>query len=153
MARRARLSTPGRENEIEEETYSDTDTTRQRPGRVSNVDTLSPSPAASFSSDKENRAAATSSTRRNNVKSKAMAPPKLPTPTSTEPATPRATKRRKLSERDIPNASQIAHQKQLEELGNREHYDPDQSMDERRGIRKELRDLSRELNGMSHSIT
>ena len=48
--------------------------------------------------------------------------------------------------------SQIAHQQQLEALGDREYYDPDQSMEERRGIRKEIRDLSRELNGTSHTV-
>ncbi len=147
MARQARLSSRTKENE-EEELHSDAEPTRRRQGRVPNVASLSPSPAASFSSDKENRAATTSSARASNGKSKAMAPPKLPTPTSIEPATPRANKRRKLSERDVPNVSQVAHQKQLEELPHKEHYDPDQSMEERRGIRKEIRDLSRELNGM-----
>lgn len=148
MARHARLSTPAEENDEEGEIYSNAEPTRRRQGRVSNVASLSPSPTASFSSDKENRAAATSSARASNGKSKAMPPPKLPTPTSAEPATPRASKRRKLSERDIPNASQVAHQKQLEEHADIEHYDPNQSMEERRSIRKEIRDLSRELNGI-----
>lgn len=145
MARQAKLSAPAEENAEEDEISSDTGPTRRRQRRVSNVASLSPSPAASFSSDKENRA---SSARANNGKAKAMPPPKLPTPPSIEPATPRASKRRKLSERDVPNASQVAHQKQLEEIEDIEHYDPNQSMEERRGIRKEIRDLSRELNGM-----
>jgi len=152
MARQAKLSALAEENAEEEEIYSDGGPTRRRQRRVSVVASLSPSPAASFSSDKENRAAATSSARASNGKSKAMPPPKLPTPTSIEPATPRASKRRKLSERDVPNASQVAHQKQLEEIDDIEHYDPNQSMEERRGIRKEIRDLSRELNGMSNPL-
>jgi hypothetical protein len=152
MARQAKLSAPAEENAEEEEIYSDGEPTRRRQRRVSNVASLSPSPAASFSSDKENRAAATSSARASNGKSKAMPPPKLPTPTSIEAATPRASKRRKLSERNVPNASQVAHQKQLEEIDDIEHYDPNQSMEERRGIRKEIRDLSRELNGMSNPL-
>ena len=147
MARRARISTPVEEDEQLEEEYPEADRTQRDQRHVTNVASLSPSPAASFSSDKENRADGNSSARKNNGKSKAMPPPKLPTPSSTEPATPRASKRRKLSERGIPNASQMAHQKQLEALGDREYYDPDQSMEERRGIRKEIRDLSRELNG------
>ncbi len=152
MARRARLSTPAEEKDEIERTSYKGDSTRREQGRISNVASLSPSPTASFSSDKENRANVTSSVYKSNGKSKAMPPPKLPTPTSAEPATPRASKRRKLAERNVPIPSQMAHQQQLEALGDREYYDPDQSMEERRGIRKEIRDLSRELNGTSYVV-
>lgn len=60
---------------------------------------------------------------------------------------PHMNKRRKLSERDAPNASQIAHERELKELGNSQFYDPDQDMDERRAVRKGIRDLSKELAG------
>ena len=141
------MSTPAEEDEELGRKYSEADQTRRDHGHVLNVASLSPSPAASFSSDKENRADATSSAYKRTGKSKAMPPPKLPTPSSAEPASPRASKRRKLSQRGVLNASQMAHQQQLEALGDREYYDPDQSMEERRGIRREIRDLSRELNG------
>ena len=150
MARRARLSTPRRQDENEEEVESSINTARRRTRPVSNVASLSPSPIASFSSDKENRATTTETGRANHRKSRAMPSPKLSTPTSAEPATPRASKRRKLSECDVPNASQIAYQKELKAIENKARYDPEQNMDERREIRKELRDLSRELNGRSY---
>ena len=101
---------------------------------------LSPSPAASFSSDKENREAAV---RKGNGKSKAMPPPKLPTPALGDSEAPRTNRKRKLAERDAPTA----HERELDEVGDTQYYDPDQSMDERRAIRKGFRDLSRELTG------
>ena len=76
-----------------------------------------------------------------------MPPPNLPLSTSAEPASSRANKRRRLSERDAPNASQVAHERELRELGNVEFYDPDQDMDERRAVRKGIRDLSHALTG------
>ena len=120
---------------------------RTRSGRVSHLGSLSPSPTTSFSSDKENRALAGQAPQEINGKSRAMAPPKLPTPVSAEPASPRASKRRRLGERDAPNASQVAHERELQDLGNAQFYDPDQSMDERRAVRKGIRELAKELNG------
>lgn len=120
---------------------------RSRPARVSTIRSLSPSPAASFSSDKENHAIELGSARQLNRRSGAMSPQKLPTPTSAEPQSPRSNKRRKFGERDAPNPSQRAHERELQETGNVQFYDPDQSMDERRAVRKEIRDLSKELNG------
>lgn len=137
MARRANLSPPHEEDQA----------VRRRPNRGSTTEPLSPSPAASFSSDKENRQAEAQSSRRVNRKSKAMPPPKLPSPNSAESSSPKTNKKRRLRERDVPNASQIAHEKELERLGNTQYYDPDQSMEERRAVRKGIRDLSKELNG------
>ncbi|KAL8694115.1 MAG: hypothetical protein Q9218_001168 [Villophora microphyllina] len=119
--------------------------TRQTAGRVNGIGSLSPSPAASFSSDKENRETPARDSRLVNGKSKQMPPPKLPTPTSVEDGTPRSNKRRKLSERGVPNASQVAHEKELDKLGHNQYYDPNQSMAERRAVRKGIRDLSKEL--------
>ncbi|KAM0795361.1 Nse4 C-terminal-domain-containing protein [Usnea florida] len=109
------------------------------------MDSLSPSPAASFSSDKENRQGQADRTRPNNAKAKSMAPPSIPTPSSANFDSPRSSKKRKLVERRAPNASQSIHERQLAEVGDRRFYDPDQSMDERRAVRKDFRDLSREL--------
>lgn len=142
MARRANLPPPSENGEENEERMI-----TPKHGRFSILESFSPSPTASFSSDKENRETTVESSRQNNTKSKAMPPPKLPTPHSAEPSSPRASKRRRLVERDVPNATQIAHERELEKLGNTQFYDPDQSMEERRAVRKGIRDLSRELNG------
>ena len=108
---------------------------------------LSPSPAASFSSDKENHSAVHEPARQTTRRAGVMSPQKLPTPTSAEPPSPRSSKRRKLGERDVVNPSQRAHERELQESGNIQFYDPDQSMEERRAVRKEFRDLTNELNG------
>ena len=124
------------------------DVQSSRPGRqrVSQAPgSLSPSPAASFSSDKENRG---STAQQGNGKSKAMPPPKLPTPALGDNDAPRTNRKRKLAEREAPTASQIAHARELDEVGDTQYYDPDQSMEERRAIRKGFRDLSRELTGV-----
>ena len=76
-----------------------------------------------------------------------MAPIEIPTPTSGDSDTSRSNKRRRLGERDAPNATQLAHQRQLEEAVDTKYYDPDQSIEERRAIRKGLRDLTKELHG------
>lgn len=127
--------------------YDAQTTTRQNLDRVNGVASLSPSPAASFSSDKENHVNSARPSRSINGKSKSMQAPKLPTPASAEDGTPRAAKRRRLGERGVPNASQVAHEKELDKLGHNQVYDPNQSMDERRAVRKGIRDLSKELTG------
>ncbi|KAL8762851.1 MAG: hypothetical protein Q9184_001237 [Pyrenodesmia sp. 2 TL-2023] len=138
MARLADIHASG------EDDYADSPS-RLNPARVMGAASLSPSPAASFSSDKENYTATARLSRSTNGKSKIMLPPKLATPAFAEEGTPRATKRRRLGERDVPNASQAAHEKQLQEAGNNKCYDPNQSMQERRAVRKGIRDLSKEL--------
>ena len=151
MARLARRSSP-EANDQEDIQLSRSTSTRQRPGRPSaNPGSLSPSPAASFSSDKENREVSASKGRQTNGKSRAMPPPpKMPTPTSVEPGTPHANKRRRLGERGAPNnASQVALQRDLDEIDDTKYYDPDQPIEERRIVRKGIRDLVRELAGNS----
>ncbi|KAL8666046.1 MAG: hypothetical protein Q9202_001783 [Teloschistes flavicans] len=139
MARRANfLLSEDDDNELD-------GSARQPSGRVNGIGSLSPSPAASFSSDKENRVIPTGSPRSTSGTAKQMPPPKLPTPASAEDGTPRSNKRRKLSERALPNASQVAHEKELDKLGHAQYYDPNQSMAERRAVRKGIRDLSKEL--------
>ncbi|KAI4183815.1 MAG: hypothetical protein L6R41_005171 [Letrouitia leprolyta] len=113
--------------------------------RVTGITSLSPSPAASFSSDKENHTSTTRTSRSVNVKAKSMLPPRTPGLDLDEGGTPRAAKRRKLGERGVPNASQAAHETELEKLGHSQYYDPNQSMEERRAVRKGIRDLSKEL--------
>ena len=43
--------------------------------------------------------------------------------------------------------SQARHRRELEERVDKEFYDPDQDEDERRAVRKGMRDLNKELNG------
>ncbi|KAL8920688.1 MAG: hypothetical protein Q9172_004402 [Xanthocarpia lactea] len=143
MARRANIHISDEEESASEPPQK---STHQDSRRVnSNTQPLSPSPAASFSSDKENRNTPAPGSRSTTGKSKRMPPPKLPTPASAGNGTPRSAKRRKLAERALPNASQVAHNGELEKLGNTQFYDPNQSMTERRAVRKGIRDLSKEL--------
>ncbi len=142
MARRANLSTGRNEDE---QTQEQNESTRQRHERV-NLSSLSPSPAAS--SDKENRQTkADDKTRQNTDRAKNMPPPQIPSSSSANYDPPRSSKKRKLGERNVPNASQTVHERELADVGDRRFYDPDQSMDERRAVRKDFRDLSRELTG------
>ena len=143
MARHANLSI---ERNEDEEAEDNSEYTRQTYGPVG-LDSLSPSPAASFSSDKENRQAQVDETQRNPNTAKSMSPPQVPTSSYANDDLPRSSKKRKLGERDATNASQTAHERQLAGVGDRRFYDPDQSMDERRAVRKDFRDLSRELTG------
>ncbi|KAK0513080.1 hypothetical protein JMJ35_004066 [Cladonia borealis] len=141
MARRAQLSEAGEDADRRNE--SDASTRRSR--SHAHVASLSPSPAASFSSDKENRQAQAEGSRQEKGKGRAIPSPHLPSPATGEEDTPRPNKRRKLSEREAPNATQTAYQNHLAEIGDSRFYDPDQSMGERRALRKEFRDLSKEL--------
>ena len=145
MARRANIPIS------DDDDYDAHDTSISREqglGRVNGIASLSPSPAASFSSDKENRVAAIRPARSAKGKGKAMQPPRIPTPASAEDGTPRTAKRRRLGERGVPNASQVLHEKELDRLGHNQFYDPNQSMEERRAVRKGIRDLSKELTGI-----
>ena len=145
MARLARLADDEHEDEDDQ---NNTTSTRRSRGRVT-VEALSPSPTASFSSDKENRRVSSRASRVSRGKGRAMGPPQLATPTPGAEAEPRSSKRRKLSERDAPNASQAMHARRLAEAGDTEYYDPEQSIVEKRAVRKDFRDLSKELTGMS----
>ena len=145
MARRANLSAGRHDGEHRHEHLQPT---RPGHGRV-NLSSPSPSPAASFSSDKENQQAQVDDTRQNMNRVKNMSH-HIPTSSPANYNGPRSSKKRKLGERDIPNASQTAYERELEEVEDRRFYDPDQSMDERRAVRKDFRDLSRELTGTHH---
>ena len=147
MARLTRQHSHDNDDEDEIPTRSAASTRQNANRRRQNIASLSPSPAASFSSDKENRGGAAKAARGSNGKTKEMAPPpKLPTPPSAGEST-HANKRRRLTERDAPNTSQIASQEGLRSVADIDLYDPDQPMEERRTVRKGIRDLGRDLNG------
>ena len=145
----ARLKRPSLPEDHEEESSAQAESsTRQTSHRRSrNPGSLSPSPAASFSSDKENREASAQPFRNAQGKTRAMPPPKLPTPGSVEPPPSHTNKRRRLGERDAPNTNQSSQQNEVNSDEDLRYYDPDQPMEERRHIRKGYRDLARELIG------
>lgn len=101
------------------------------------------SPSPEPSSDKEN-CEAVSSKRQNKNGKTAMGPP---TQTPRVDASSKTHKRRKLSELEGANASQVAFNKELNQVEDLRYYDPEQLIEERRRIRKDYRDLSRELAG------
>lgn len=149
MARRANFSTGTHDAEQGQENL---EPTRQGHGRV-NLNSLSPSPAASFSSNKENQQVQADDTRQIMDRAKNMPSPQMPTASSANYDLPRSSRKRKLGERNVPNASQTAHERELADVGDRRFYDPDQSMDERRAVRKDFRDLSRELTGTHYETS
>ena len=142
MARLAKLS----RDEEEHDDISDTDGMPSQRSTLHNAVSLSPSSSVSFSSDKENRTAILPS-RTFKAQVVSMAPPTLPTPRSSDPDSERASKRRRLTERDAPaaNPSQTAHARLLANLDDKDFYDPEQDIDQRRKIRKDYRDLSKDL--------
>ena len=97
----------------------------------------SPAPSASVS-DKENH---DTTRRRSGNKQKSVSMD------STAEQSPRPNKKRRLTDREIVGPSQRTHRKQLQEAGDGRYYDPNQSMAERRKVRKEYRDLTRDLTG------
>lgn len=106
----------------------------------------SPTPSVSFSSDKENRqSTSAAATSRGKGKARTMGPPD--THTSNGP-TPRAGKKRKLANRaEQPILTQSLHQQHLEEAADKDLYDPDQDIEQRRALKRDYRDLTRELTG------
>ncbi|TVY20923.1 Non-structural maintenance of chromosome element 4 [Lachnellula arida] len=100
---------------------------------------LSPSPVASVSSDKENR-----SSRAPLDKGKGrmpMGPPSGPSPASER------VKRKRTADRDIPD-ERIRRRRTVEVDENNVEgdYDPDQDIEERRQLRRGLRDLTKRVN-------
>ena len=136
MARTAIFSDAG--DEEDSTTYDTTTTSRRNSRRATEA---SPSPSISFGSDKENRG----STVRDKGKGRVMGPPETP---ASEATTSRRGTKRKLGSRDQPvNATQALHDRNLEQVTNKDLYDPEQDIDERRHIRKSYRDLSSNLTG------
>lgn len=143
MARRARLTNDVEQDQDVNATFNPI---RGDEGRV-NSQSLSPSPAASFSSDKENRQTPAGASRQAKSKRKSVETPRASTSTMRDQDATQSSKRRRLSERNTLNASQATHARQLDEVTEKEFYDPEQEIGERRAVRKEFRDLSKELTG------
>ena len=56
-------------------------------------------------------------------------------------------KRRRLADRNVPEPSQVLFQRVKQTAENKNFYDPDQPIAERRAVRKWIRDLAKELTG------
>jgi hypothetical protein len=56
--------------------------------------------------------------------------------------------KRKLGDRSYDLSSHAVHRRELEERVDRQYFDPDQDVEERRATRKGMRDLAKELNGL-----
>ncbi|KAK2875183.1 hypothetical protein FQN49_001700 [Arthroderma sp. PD_2] len=93
-----------------------------------------PSPPTSFSSDKENRSARGLQLKKR--KSGGLAAP---------PISSASNKKRRVSEQ-MPELSQSTHQRRLRQIIDTDYYDPDQDPEERRAVRKGIRDLASNLN-------
>lgn len=134
MARLARQAAPS--NESDEEPSNST----PPPTQDNSVSSISP--AQSMSSDKENRAAPARGQKR---KSDAQA--KAPGSTSAGQTSTGSNKRRR-----VTTSPSRASRTQLESVPENEDldsacYDPDQNQDQRRAVRRGLRDLAQQLNG------
>lgn len=119
------------------------------------------SPSASFSSDKENQSSATSNAR-GKARMSALGS------SSAQGGTPGSNKRMRLSLRDGANREDREESMQvngvagsqfqgrgddlgdaLNDITNKDFYDPEQPMEERRKVRRDIRDLSKNMNGMT----
>jgi hypothetical protein len=59
-----------------------------------------------------------------------------------------SNKKRELGDRGRDLSSRAVHRRELEERVDRQYFDPDQDIEERRATRKGMRDLAKELNGV-----
>ncbi|EEH42513.2 Smc5-Smc6 complex subunit NSE4 [Paracoccidioides brasiliensis Pb18] len=105
-------------------------------------DEMTPSPSTSFSSDKENRNSNSRSEKRKttHLASQSTQKPQVMTDAS--------NKRRKLSHnRGLSDRqSQATHRRRPQQVQDTDLYDPNQDPEERRAVRKGLRDLATNLN-------
>ncbi|KAJ9269936.1 hypothetical protein DTO212C5_3906 [Paecilomyces variotii] len=99
------------------------------------------SPETSISSDKENHEASRRDSRTEKRKQGRTMAPGQPTPSNSS-----VNKRRRLAERAANTQLPTPSQARRSQVTDKDFYDPDQDEDERRRIRKGLRDLSRELH-------
>jgi non-structural maintenance of chromosomes element 4 len=116
--------------------------------RVTSESSIPPSPAPSTSSDKENHHASRPQPGTHKSRSSTARMPVQPEGSSSTSS----SKKRKLQDtRGQP--SQARHRRELEERVDKDFYDPDQDEEERRAVRKGMRDLNKELNGSFFVVT
>jgi len=131
----ARLNTRAQSSDLESEPHSASSASRRRaPSETP------PSPALSFSSDKENHNTSdTSGGQKRKSASRTMSTPSAPDSTS-------SNKRRKLGDKTRMGPSQVARRREIDNRVDKQFYDPDQNEDERRATKKGLRSLYSRLN-------
>jgi non-structural maintenance of chromosomes element 4 len=143
MARLNTRRSPSRASSLyRDPTPSSTHLLRKQ-GRTNSKLSPSPSTAASFSSDKENREDEQQTSAARNKEKAPMAPSILPTPTG---STARANKRRRLGERDGSTSTTSPTANIRATTDDIQYYDPEQDPDERREVRLSLRNNARELH-------
>lgn len=104
----------------------------------------SASPAFSFSSDKENRGQSKDPESRGTKRKLTISE----MASSSSAASGSSNKKRELGDRSRDLSSRAVHRRELEERVDRQYFDPDQDIEERRATRKGMRDLAKELNGL-----
>lgn len=136
-----------RESSSSEDADQLAESSSQPARRVTSESSIRPSPAPSTSSDKENHHA---SRLQPKVDQRRSGPVRMSV--QEEGSTPATGgKKRKLQDaRTQP--SQTRHRRELEERVDKDFYDPDQDGEERRAVRKGMRDLGKELNGKFRAI-
>jgi hypothetical protein len=97
---------------------------------------MSPSPVTSVSSDKENRSSRVAIDKGKGRM--AMGPPRLPSPE-------RIKRKRVLEQEPLVERTRRRRTVEVEEDGSDTEYDPDQDIEVRRQLRKELRELNKNL--------
>jgi hypothetical protein len=137
MARPTKMSESPAPGFRDEDIYEASPPPSGRPSR-SNVTqhSMSPSPVTSVSSDKENR-----SSRVAIDKGKGrmpMGPPRVPSPE-------RSKRKRILEQEPLVERTRRRRTVEVEEDGSDTEYDPDQAIEVRRQLRKELRELNKNL--------
>ena len=112
--------------------------------RVTSESSNQPSPAPSFSSDKENNHGSRAPSR--GAKGKAGSA-RMSTPAQTERRDSAGPSRKRKAPDALHNPSQARHQRELNQRVDKTFYDPDQDDTERRAVRKGMRALNKEVNG------
>jgi hypothetical protein len=103
-------------------------------------------PSSSFASDKENRSSSRvhpsrPEKRKRNLQT--ISSQNMPPVTGSA-----SSKRRRLAEKGMgAQDSLTTHKRRLQLVNDTDFYDPDQDPEERRAVRKGLRELARDLNG------
>lgn len=115
------------------------------PRRSANNMSLSPSPATSISSDKENRSSRVTMDKGKGRALNSMGPPRLPSPGHKRKRTGTTGAGDVLTDRNQRRKTIEVDEEEEDDDDDVAYYDPDQSMEERRELRAGFRTLSRNL--------
>ncbi|ERF76012.1 hypothetical protein EPUS_08266 [Endocarpon pusillum Z07020] len=138
MARLRESSSPEGSEQLEE-------TSSLPARRVTSESSIRPSPAPSASSDKENHHASKTQAGLEKRRGGSVRMSMQPSGSGSGSSSTISGKKRKLQDAQS-QPSQARHRRELEERVDKDFYDPDQDEEERRAVRKGMRDLNKELN-------